>query len=303
MNAQAQTAHFVERRKPGPRPGSPHWKWFLLAVTLALLGGYLIFSGHLLPDRKFYKPGDSVGYNLGLSGGLMMLIMLFYPVRKRFRFMKDRGLLPTWFRWHMVLGILGPALVMFHSTFVIHSVNAGVALVCMMLVSGSGIFGRFIYTKIHSGLYGRQVTLKDLQDEMARTGSYNRAFLVFAPEIERALEQFRARAEQSQGGLTDFVSTEWQARTLTQSLPQELHRVMRAQAHENHWDTGSMKQNLDELYEAYATHIRTYIVSIRNVAQYRTYARLLALWHIFHIPLVYMLVFSGIYHVIAVHMY
>lgn len=305
MGSQTQTTPFVERRKAGRRPESPLWNWFLLAITALLIAGYLVFSGHVhvISAKQLYKPGDNVGYNLGLAGGLMMLIMLLYSLRKRARFMKDLGLLPTWFRWHMVLGILGPTLVLFHSTFTIHSINAGVALICMMLVSGSGIFGRFFYTKIHHGLYGRQVTLKGLQEDMEKTGSYNRAFLVFAPDIQHALEQFRIRAEGTSGGFVDFFSVGFQAASLSRSLSKELHQVMHAQAHERKWDTGPIKQNLDGLYEEYAGHIRTYINTLRDAAQFRTYERLFSLWHIFHIPLVYMLLFSGIYHVIAVHMY
>ena len=77
---------------------------------------------------------------------------------------------------------------------------------------------------------------------------------------------------------------------------------MYAQAHEKKWDVGQIKQ-VDKLYEEYAANIRTYIKSLRDATQFHTYEKLFSLWHIFHIPLVYMLVFSGIYHVIAVHMY
>lgn len=306
MGSQTQGTPFVERRQSGPRPEGPVWEWFLLVVTVLLVVGLLQahppqFSG--IPTMSLYKPGDNLGYNIGLTGGIMMLIMLLYPLRKRVKFMNNLGILPTWFRWHMVLGILGPALVMFHSTFVIHSINAGVALICMMLVSGSGIFGRFFYTKIHNGLYGRQRTLQAIHEDMAKTGSYNRAFLIFAPNIEHRLEQFRVRTEAGQGGFWDFVTIGFRTASLSRSLTKELHQVMYAQAHEKKWDTGAIKQNVDELYEAYAEHMRAYLKTIEDAAQFRTYERLFSLWHIFHIPLVYMLVFSGVYHVIAVHMY
>lgn len=300
---QPQATSFVERRKSGPRHEGPAWNWFLLAVTVFLVVGYLVFSGHFVPRKSLYKPGDNVGYNIGLTGGLMMLVMLLYPLRKRARFLKDMGLLPIWFRWHMILGILGPTLVMFHSTFTIRSINAGVALTCMMLVSGSGIFGRFFYTKIHYGLYGRQASLKGLQDEMEKTGGYQRSFHAFAPGIAHRLEQFRIRAESGSGGFADFLAIGFQAASLSRSLLKELHQVMYAQAHAKNWDGGAIKHNVDALYGEYSSHIRTYIRTLRDAAQFRTYEKLFSLWHIFHIPLVYMLLFSGIYHVIAVHMY
>lgn len=275
----------------------------MLAVTLALVAGYLIFSGHMGPVRNLYKPGDKIGYNLGLSGGLMMLVMLLYPLRKRARFMKDMGLLPSWFMWHMILGILGPALVVFHSTFTIRSINAGVAMTCMMLVSGSGIFGRFFYTKVHYGLYGRQATLKGLQQEMEKTGGYQRSFMAFAPDIVNRLEQFRSQADEQKGGLSHFLTTGLRAAWLSRSLVNELHREMYTLAREKHWERGPIKQELDALYGEYSTQIRNYIRMLRDTSQFRMYEKLFSLWHIFHIPLIYMLVFSGVYHVIAVHMY
>ena len=305
MESQTPATPFVERRKSGPRPEGPGWKWFLLVITMLLVAGLIQahppqFSG--IPSKSLYKPGDNLGYNIGLVGGLMMLIMLLYSLRKRVKFMKGWGVLPTWFRSHMVLGILGPALVMFHSTFIIHSINAGVALICMMLVSGSGIFGRFFYTKIHNGLYGREVSLKGMHEDLERTGSFRRSFMNFAPEIEHSLERFRVRAEGGKDSIWNFLSIGTRAAFLTRSLTKELHEVMYAQAHEKKWDVGQIKQ-VDKLYEEYAANIRTYIKSLRDATQFHTYEKLFSLWHIFHIPLVYMLVFSGIYHVIAVHMY
>ena len=303
MGSQTQVPPTIERRQAGPQHEGPAWTWFLVVVTLSLIVGFLIFDASLIPGKKLYKPGDSVGYNIGLTGGLMMLIMLLYPLRKRFAFMKGLGLLPTWFRWHMILGILGPTFVLFHSTFVVHSINAGVALACMMLVSGSGIFGRFFYTKIHRGLYGRQITLKGMNEDLEKTGSFRRSFMNFAPEIEHSMERFRVRAEGGKGGFWDFLAIGFQASRLSKSLTKELHQLMYAQAREKNWDSGPIKQGVDKLYEEYSTNIRVYIKTLRDTAQFRTYERLFSLWHLFHIPLVYMLLFSGIYHVISVHMY
>src|SRR5512135_1015137 len=182
MTSQTASQPPVERRKPrSGRPSEDYgWTLYLIIVTLLMIAGFFISTDQL------YKPGDNVGYNMGLVGGLMMLTLLIYPLRKRIDFMKNWGILPGWFKWHMVFGILGPALIVFHSTFYIGSINAGVAMVCMLLVSGSGIFGRFFYTKIHNGLYGRQTSYKQLQDELDGSGDVQ-AVLNFAPAIEQKL--------------------------------------------------------------------------------------------------------------------
>lgn len=300
MNTLTQNMPLVERRKSESQIQSGGWPMFLLAVALLLAVGFAAST------QKFYKPGDEVGYNMGLAGGLMLLALLLYPLRKRLSFMKGLGILPKWFKLHMVLGILGPSLILFHATFRIGSVNAGVALVCMLLVAGSGVFGRFFYTKIHRGLYGKHTSLKELQAAMVPDGEIESIFS-FAPEIQQSLERFQAahaarHCKEGQLGLWSFMLAGLHAGRLSRALAKDLHHAMYAKAREGKWNAAQMKR-LDELHNEYKRLLHSYLMAIRDVAQFHTYERLFSLWHIFHIPLVYMMVFSAIWHVIAVHMY
>lgn len=304
MNANVQsnlTEQQIEQRKPRPRVHSKEYGWniFLLVVTAVLAIGYFIST------QKYYKPGDDLGYNMGLVGGLMLLALLLYPLRKRVRFLRNLGILPTWFKWHMIFGILAPTLILFHSTFRIGSINAGMALFAMLLVSGSGIFGRFFYTKIHNGLYGRQANLKELQDDMTLTGNA-KSVLGFAPEVEKRLDEFRAlTASVSKGGypgLWHFATIGFRSALLSRKLSKDLHYVMYYKVHEKNLNAEQM-QRLNLIFKQDQKHINYYIAAVRDVAQFHTYERLFSWWHIFHIPLVYLMVFSGIFHVISVHMY
>ncbi len=265
----------------------------------------LMAAGLLVSQDKLYKPGDEVGYNIGLAGGLMMLTLLFYPVRKRIGFMRNWGLLPKWFKWHMVFGILGPALIVFHSTFTLRSVNASVAMLCMLLVSGSGIFGRFFYTKIHNGLYGRNTTFQQLQDELDGSKDVKSVFS-FAPALQQKLVNFRNYAlNLSKGGrisFWNFLTIGLRIQWFTRTLIIELEDAMYANANEMQWNDAQMKR-LDELFYQNAQFVRNYLTTIRDITQFSTYEKLFSLWHIFHVPLVYMLAFSSIWHVISVHKY
>lgn len=292
----------VERRKPRQKnqPQDYGWTLYLIIITLLLVAGFFISHGHP------YKPGDTIGYNLGLAGGLMILSLLLYPLRKRVGFMKNWVPLPKWFKWHMVFGILGPTLIMFHSAFYIGSINAGVALICMLLVSGSGIFGRFFYTKIHYGLYGRDVTQKQLQEDLDGSGDV-KSVLSFAPEIQRKMVEFRDFATNSSrvGKLKmwNILTLGIRAKLLSIMLIRNLEDAMYADANEKNWNDVQMER-LDELFYQNVNFIRSYLFAVRDLAQFGTYEKLFSLlWHIFHVPLVYMLVFSAIWHVIAVHMY
>jgi hypothetical protein len=60
---------------------------------------------------------------------------------------------------------------------------------------------------------------------------------------------------------------------------------------------------MEMMYVDYREKIIAYLRAVRDAAQFHTYERLFSWWHIFHIPLVYMMVFSAVYHVYAVHAY
>lgn len=287
----------MSSEKPSKNRG---WSLYLLVVTAILAVGYFALS-----PQTLYKPGDDIGYNMGVVGGLMIVFLLLYPLRKRISFLSKLGVLPTWFKWHMVFGIMGPTLIVLHSTFHINSVNAAVAMVCMLLVAGSGTFGRFFYTKIHHGLYGRQATVNELKTELEQTGDVKSVFS-FAPGIEKSLEDFRVNAEkyaQASGiGFVNFIRAGIQGRMLSGSLTKELQQIMHAKAKESNF-TPAQRQGMEALFNEYREKINAYLGAVRDASQFHTYERLFSYWHIFHIPLVYMMVFSAVYHVYAVHAY
>ena len=309
MASETPTQPLVDRRKPQPKNQSKDYGWmlFLLVITGLMFIGYFISLGHL------YRAGDDVGYNLGLVGGIMMATILLYPLRKRVGIMKNWIILPKWFQWHMILGVLGPAIIMFHSTFQVYipyfhphgSINAAVAMLCTLLVSGSGIFGRFFYTKVHLGLYGRQATQQKLQEDLDATGEFKPIFS-FAPVIQQKLEAFSNYAVNSskvgQTKLWNILTLDVRATLLLRTLTRELEDIMYGDAHIKKWNDAQMKR-LDQLFFQNVVFMQSYILAARDLAQFGTYEKLFSLWYIFHVPFVYMLVFSGIWHVIAVHMY
>jgi hypothetical protein len=130
--------------------------------------------------------------------------------------------------------------------------------------------------------------------------------LNFAPNIQSKLNEFRDYAmESSKGGrlsiwnfLTLGIRVEWLSRTLVI----ELEDLMYTDANQKQWNDAQMKR-LDELFFQNERFIRNYLTTVQDLAQFSTYEKLFSLWHIFHVPLVYMLVFSSIWHVISVHKY
>ena len=272
---------------------------FLLLPVLVATGMLIWLSAR----GGFYTPGDDFGYYLGLVGSLLMLVLLLYPLRKHVSFLQNLGEIRNWFRLHMILGILGPTLILFHSTFSIGSLNAGVALGCMLLVAGSGVVGRFMYKRIHHGLYGRRATLQEMHAQLGTQEGEVRSKFHFAPRVETRLKAFgdlaHARPDGFLRGSWQFLTISLRARQVHAQCRRELRKVLGGYAVQRGWDRAKQQRRL----AASSEKIRAYLEAARHTAQFSSYERLFSLWHILHVPFVFMLVISGVVHVIAVHMY
>lgn len=252
------------------------------------------------------KSGSGLGYYFGYVGGVMMLLMLLYPIRKHVGWARNWGSLRYWFLLHMILGIGGPVLVLFHSTFHVKSLNAGVALFSMLLVALSGIVGRFIYKRIHLGLYGRKSNLEELQkavDSIQEKAGKVSAILIDAPGIGEKLKQFRDMAFTKESALSlriwKFLTLGWHRRKLVINCHQELQRAVVFLAKSQGWD--NIQQ--DRQFQMVSLGVSDYLGAVQAAAQFSAYERLFRLWHILHTPFVWLLGISGVVHVIAVNMY
>jgi hypothetical protein len=268
-----------------------------------LLAGAVLFVAWYATERGYYTPASDLGYYIGVVGGSMLLTLLLYPLRKHVRFLAPLGAIKHWFKLHMVLGIGGPMLVIIHSGFHIGSLNAAVAMLCMLLVAGSGVIGRFIYTRIHHGLYGRKATVQDMRQRLGIQTSEVRSKFHFAPEAEARLEAFGEFADRHPSNAWaaswHFMTLGLRARQVRHQCRREVQRKINAHAARRHWSRAKLRQRT----RAADTMIRNYLDVVQNAAQFHAYERLFSLWHIAHVPFVFMLVGSGIVHVIAVHMY
>src|SRR6267142_675787 len=124
----------------------------------------VLIIGSQLPVAHYMSPKSGLGYAIGIVGGSLILSQLLYAVRKRVRSLSFLGSVPKWFQTHMILGVVGPVCILLHCGFSLGATNSNIALFSMLTVSGSGIFGRYFYSKIHNVLYGRKATLSELQE-------------------------------------------------------------------------------------------------------------------------------------------
>jgi hypothetical protein len=228
----------------------------------------------------------------------MMLVLLLYPLRKRLPLLQKLGALKHWFRLHMVCGIGGPTLIVLHSGFHVGSLNALVALSCMILVATSGLVGRFFYRRIHHGLYGRRATQREAEEALARDLAMLSPQVRDVPEVKMAIERFGDLAARHPPGA---VARTLHFMTLGSHRRRTRRRICRAidaSALGHEQDAGA-RSRLDRLV---ATVDET-LLALQRAAQFAAYERLFALWHVLHVPFVYLLGISAVIHVVAVHAY
>jgi hypothetical protein len=260
-----------------------------------------VYLGWKLPTERFITPVSGVGYALGIVGGSLMLVLLLYPARKRARWLGFLGSVKRWFQAHVILGIVGPVLILYHSNFSLGATNSNVALLCMLLVSGSGIIGRYFYIHIHFELYGRQMTLAEMKDNAARLQQAS-STIPFLPELAQRLEHEEARL------LARFARIPYYFRPLVTGIAAlrarwRLHSYIRTAIRQGAQGSRVVRWQRSRLGRTARRFVDNRITACRRVAEFEAYARLFSFWHLLHVPLFLLLLVAGIVHVIAVHVY
>jgi hypothetical protein len=258
----------------------------LLSIAAIAVGWRWRDEGNLVPDR-------GAGYALGIAGLAAMILLLGYSLRKRARWLRGLGTLRYWFEVHMVLGIVGPLAVLFHANFHARSVNAAVALACMLVVAGSGFIGRFAYSRVHHGLFGQRESLAEVTRRAEDSRSALHSALRAAPGVEACVREFEAQALLASPGAFAQLGRVLVLGHRTRATHRRAKRMLRASA------PGALAVPADTIAAALQRHLAL----VRRVAEFAFYERLLALWHALHVPLCVVLFTAALIHVIAVNLY
>ncbi len=267
------------------------------------LASVLLLFGWLSRDQQFLTAENGIGYMLGVVSVVCILLLLLYPLRKRVRIFKFLGPLSMWFRNHMVLGVTAPIAALYHCNFQLGSLNSRIALFSALLVAGSGLIGRFIYSKIHHGLYGRKANLKELLARVKLTAPCDGKLGIFVPELMKRITQFDREVLVPPKGIIDSIKLPFFLAVKTRLQYFRLERFTRQslvfEAKRSHLVAKQRKQ----FERATLQYVRTHLQHVRRVAEFNAYDRLFALWHKVHLPFFVVLLVSVIVHVFVVHLY
>jgi hypothetical protein len=247
------------------------------AIALVLIAGWSVRDQHYLVAES------GIGYWLGIIGGSMMLLLLMYPMRKRFRRWSAIGSVKSWFRIHMILGVAGPLIIVLHSGYELGSFNSSVAFFCMLLVAASGLLGRKLYERIHHGLYGRKIRFEELYSGndlpgmlLGGSGAIDFEIADEFEEIEEGLTNRHTGVNRSLGYYLKMKS--------------RINRLRRGVAGSD-FSKEDKKQILARLKDLRAICV----LGVNEI--------LFSYWHVLHLPLFIMLILTGLVHVVVVHFY
>lgn len=292
MSASAEAVSAVAAAEPARRRP---FSWSRMGLWLALAA---VIAGLVAPLETYLTPQHGLGYGLGIFGGTLMLLMLVYPMRKRMPSLAAIGSVPSWFRLHMVLGIAGPLAILYHSNFSLGATNSNVALACMLVVAGSGLVGRYLYARIHHGLYGRRATLRELAGDAEGLRQHSGALRVL-PGLMGEVEQAEARISKPAPTLVRPLLAALRQRRETERMRRLVRHAIGMAATRS----AALAGQRERFTVTACRYVDSRLVAVRRVAEFEACERLFAAWHILHLPLFVMLVIVGVVHVIAVHVY
>lgn len=220
------------------------------------------------PVHRLLRPSGPVGQTLGLAGAVLMLVPFVYMGYKRLRRHKSGANLKRLLEIHIFCGIVGPILVTFHTAFKFNGIVSA-AYWSMVLVALSGFVGRYLYVRIPRTIRGVELSQAELDE---RTDALRDELQWSAgPEALDALDRMEAaiaaRPPSWFNGLGDWA--------LRRTLDQVVTGI---EAHAGRSTSAGLRAALDE----------------RVRLQQRRHAlaatkRLFDLWHVFHLPLVWVM--------------
>lgn len=232
------------------------------------------------------KPGGKRGHAFGIAGSVLMVAMLLYSVRKRVPGMRRFGASRLWLRFHIFCGIVGPLLIILHTSFKVQGLVA-LSFWSMIVVAVSGFVGRYLYVQMPRKRSGDELSLSEVED-------LNRGLSL------RLSEEFHL----SEGVQTELVKIS----TSDIGRHRGLVRVFLGLP----WEHFALRQRLrkfqlevegssHELVQEMTGVIRQKATLERRIQLWSELHRLFYYWHVFHKPFaVIMYLFMIIHIVVAV---
>ena len=260
----------------------------LCAAGLAALA-WLGRSYYLLPAAQrplsalhsMLRPSGAFGLAYGIIGLTLIIINLAYLVRSSLLRWERLGSLRSWMSMHVFTGIIGALFILMHSSFLLRNPMAALAAVSLFIVVGSGIAGRYIYTRVPRSPHGRELERTELEKaikELHRTLG------------EKGMEVAEAAAGTSSSSrkgvlsaLTAMISSEREQEKEFEDLRQAVLASPR------------MSASAEEILPL----ARRFVREKRWLARYHELRELMRVWRLFHRWFSIVMIIFAVFHVLV----
>jgi len=255
------------------------WLAFLAMAAITALYLFVVFQlGHVPGASGFF------GHSLGVLGFLLMLMTeTLYSVRKRSRSARW-GRLSSWLRFHIFTGLVGPYMVLLHTSWKFNGI-AGIVTLLTVIIVLSGIVGRYIYTAIPRTSDGAEIDLSELEHQSILTKKRLSQLKDASSQYSLAYAKQLASTEAAAG--ISFLA--WLGKPLTKFQ-------IRLQ-----WRKDQKRLNMAERnqVEQLRELVKKQRLIERQIASLAMARRSLALWHTVHIPIGVALFVTSFIHIAA----
>jgi hypothetical protein len=225
---------------------------------------------HFRTDYELMKPSSNYSHGLGIIGGTMILVgVTTYSSRKRIKAFWRVGKLSRWLEFHIFLCLVGPLLVVFHTTFKAGGV-AAISLWTMISVASSGIIGRFLYAQIPKNLQGNELTASQITGELDRLSNQLSTSALGGTLTKAIHRSFESLPKPNTIG--QAVKTFVALISLRLSIRRQIGAMIKANVH-----SGAAARELQTTATSFASLIQKSLVL--NQA-----GKLFYYWHAIHLP-------------------
>jgi len=256
--------------------------WLALIAILAITLAYGLVTN---ARQSIPAAGSLFGHAIGGAGFVLMLMTeTLYTLRKRSRNARW-GRMSSWLRFHIFTGIVGPYMVLLHTSWKFNGL-AGVLMLFTVVIVASGFFGRYIYTAIPRTVDGAEITASELEFQAQEAASELSQWAAAQPEAARLVSGQLAALTEGTGSGTGLIFERvfmdwryhWQWQQVRRSLPEEV-RPQAAQLEKLQMRRRELERQLASLAAA---------------------RQALGLWHSVHMPIGMALFTLGFIHIAAV---
>ena len=246
----------------------------IAAAVLTILGGWAYYTTPLTvrgyaASHRLLRPSGPWGQSFGLIGAALMLVPFLYMLRKKLR--RGPGNLKTWLEIHLFCGIVGPVFVTFHTSFKFNGLVSA-AYWSMVIVMLSGFVGRYLYVRIPRSLRGIELSRAEL-DQQADALHDALVSRPGAAGLQNGIETLERAAAPATLTWSGLLFGEFGLRRRLRRFSEEVRR---------------RRLPVDQERELLRLTTER-VLLVRQVAYLQRTRQAFNLWHVFHLPLVYLL--------------